>query len=87
MILVVDGRGTATCVYDEAIDLTMLGSLAIHRASHVEPDEAGQWWADLQVSGGPELGPFTYRSEALAAERAWLYEKLCTTDKAPHGPG
>ena len=30
----------------------------IRRASHVEPDEAGRWWADLSPVGGPRLGPF-----------------------------
>ena len=33
MILVVDGRGVATCMYDEAVDLTMLGPLVITRAA------------------------------------------------------
>jgi len=33
--------------YTEALDLAALGSLSIRRASHVEPDEQGRWWADL----------------------------------------
>ena len=78
MILVIDGRGVATCVYDEAIDLTRLGSLSISRASHVEPDEAQQWWADLCPVDGPRIGPFALRSKALTAERTWLDERLCT---------
>ena len=85
MILVIDGRGAATCVYDEAIDLASLGHLAISRASHVEPDEAGQWWADLRVSGGPALGPFTRRSEALSAERTWLEQELCSATSRSDG--
>lgn len=76
MILVVDARGMATCVYDEAIELARLGTLSISRASHVEPDDAGQWSADLHPVDGPVLGSFTLRSEALAAERAWLDERL-----------
>ena len=44
----------------------------IARASHVEPDPDGRWQADLRPVGGPVLGPFDRRSEALAAELAWL---------------
>jgi hypothetical protein len=58
----------------EAIPLGELGGLAIQRASHVEPDAQGQWLADLSPIGGPTLGPFATRSEALAAEEAWLVE-------------
>jgi hypothetical protein len=72
MDLVVDPRGRITCLYDEAIDLAALGAVTIARASHVEPDASGRWVADLAPAGGPILGPFALRSEALAAERAWL---------------
>jgi hypothetical protein len=72
MLLVVEPTGLVRCVYGEAIDLTALGPLSIRRASHVEPDGEGLWWADLAPVGGPRLGPFTLRSEALAAERGWL---------------
>jgi hypothetical protein len=64
------------CLYGEAIDLESLGPLSIRRASHVEPDPAGRWWADLGPSGGPRLGPYRRRSEALRAEEAWLDERL-----------
>ncbi len=64
--------GTARCLYDEAIDLTALGQPAITRASHVEPDRNGGWLADLSLVSGPLLGPFLRRSDALAAEKAWL---------------
>jgi hypothetical protein len=76
MILVIDGRGAATCLYDEAIDLARLGPLDLRRASHVEPDVLGRWWTDLHPAGGPMLGPFALRSEALTAERVWLEERL-----------
>ena len=72
MDLVVDPAGVVRCVYDESIDLAAIGALSIARASHVEPDAAGRWVADLAPVGGPALGPFALRSEALAAERAWL---------------
>ena len=38
----------------------------------LEPDDAGQWWADLSPVHGPRLGPFGVRSQALDAERLWL---------------
>jgi hypothetical protein len=44
------------------------------RASHVEPDDRGRWLADLSPIGGPVLGPFDRRSEALEAEVTWLEE-------------
>jgi len=72
MQLVIDRRGVARAVYGEAIDLARLGQLRITRASHVEPDASGRWLADLQPAGGPVLGPFPLRSEALAAEHLWL---------------
>ncbi len=72
MQLTVDPRGVARCVYGEALDLAALGAVSIRRASHVEPDAGGRWWADLAPAGGPRLGPFGLRSQALTAERAWL---------------
>jgi hypothetical protein len=72
MEVVVGVDGMARCIYDEALDLRELGKLQITRASHVEPDAEGYWWADMDPSGGPVLGPFRSRSEALVAEREWL---------------
>jgi hypothetical protein len=72
MELVVDARGDVRCVYGEELDLRELGKLQITRASHVEPDRDGNWWADLGPVDGPVLGPFKNRTEALGAERGWL---------------
>ena len=72
MELVVGVDGVARCIYDEALDLRALGKLQITRASHVEPDAAGFWWADMGPVDGPVLGPFRSRTEALRAERGWL---------------
>ncbi len=72
MTVLIDPRGTARALYSEGLDLTVLGACSIQRASVVEPDSLGQWWADLALSGGPVLGPFRRRSEALAAEVGWL---------------
>jgi hypothetical protein len=72
MHLRIDPQGQVSCVYGEAIDLTLLGSLEIRRASHVEPDAEGRWWAEMAPVGGPKLGPFDRRSQALEAESTWL---------------
>lgn len=72
MQLVIETDGTLRCIYDEALDLTQLGAAQITRASHVEPNAMGQWLVDLSPVDGPQLGPFMRRSEALAAEVAWL---------------
>ena len=72
MDLIVRPDGTIRAIYAEEIDLCILGHPVIVRASHVEPDEAGRWIADLTPVDGPILGPFDRRSDALAAEQSWL---------------
>jgi hypothetical protein len=80
LILVIGPQGGVRCLYNEAVDLASLGAVSIRRASHVEPDESGKWWADLSPMRGPRLGPFTLRSQALDVERLWLEEFLIGTD-------
>ena len=80
MELVVHCGGTIRCVYGEQLDLTGLGHLSISRASSVEPDQNGGWTADLSLVGGPKLGPFARRSQALEAETRWLELNLLTAD-------
>jgi len=72
MNLIVLKDGCVRCVYGEAIELASLGTRCIRRASFVEPDKQGRWWVDLKPLGGPVLGPFGKRSEALGAESRWL---------------
>ena len=72
MKLLIRPDGTVRAIYSEAIDLGVLGRPTIARASHVEPDGEGRWLADLEPVGGPVLGPFGRRSEALEAEHDWL---------------
>lgn len=72
MQLVIQPNGDVRCVYAEDIDLTRFGPLTIQRGSHVEPTADGRWTADLSPVNGPVLGPFTTRTEALAAEVEWL---------------
>jgi hypothetical protein len=76
--IVVSAGGRIRALYSEALDLAIHGRVSIRRASHVEPDDAGAWWADLAPVGGPKLGPFAKRSEALAAETIWLNERLAS---------
>jgi hypothetical protein len=75
MELVVDADGDVRCVYGEELDLREIGKLQITRASHVEPDLDGYWWADMGPVDGPVLGPFRNRTEALQAEREWLIRR------------
>ena len=74
MQVVVTADGSVRFVYAETLDLRSLGPTVIRRGSYVEPDAAGMWLVDLGPVGGPRLGPFATRSEALEAEVAWLQE-------------
>ena len=87
MELVVTPAGVVKAIYGEEIDLAVFGPAIIHRASHVEPDAQGRWWADLRPVGGPVLGPFAVRSAALDAEVAWLETNwLARLDSGPVSP-
>jgi hypothetical protein len=74
MELVVEQGGKVLCIYEETIDLHAIGIPSIKRASHVEPNSAGRWIADLTPVNGPTIGPFDKRTDALAAEVQWLRE-------------
>ena len=69
-------EGRVEFVYSDALaGLLDLGAATVTRASHVEPAPGGGWTADMAPSGGPVLGPFALRAEALAAEVAWLAQE------------
>jgi hypothetical protein len=72
MQLVIEKDGRVRGIYGEEIALEAIGPPRISRASHVEPDNQGRWVADLSPVGGPRLGPFDRRSDALEAEVYWL---------------
>ncbi|TWU40052.1 hypothetical protein Q31b_33960 [Novipirellula aureliae] len=76
-VVILPGGQTKT-VFDDLLDLRPLGAIAIRRGSHVEPTLSGDWLADLAPVNGPVLGPFIKRSEALAAEVAWLQQNWLT---------
>ena len=76
MKLVIRGSEVVAVYSDRLADaLGRLGEKSVSRASHVEPVGDG-WTADLSPVGGPVLGPFRYRTEALGAEVAWLDANL-----------
>ncbi len=72
MDLYINPQGHIRAIYGETLSMQCLGAVRIQRASHVEPDDNGNWWADMEPSGGPVLGPFLFRSVALDAEQDWL---------------
>ena len=76
MQIVIGTDGSARCLYGEELDLERLGTLTISRASNVEPDVTGRWFAS--IIDGPTLGPFVRRSDALQAEADWLNSNRLT---------
>lgn len=77
MVLTIATTGTVRAVYTEALDLEELGTQHITtHISHVDPDENGRWWVELNPVDGPRLGPFRKKSEAIRAEVAWIEEHV-----------
>ena len=74
MNVIISPTGGLRCLHHDAFDWSALGPRTIRRAAHVEPDANGDWFADLAPVGGPRLGPYRLRGEALAAEVAWLID-------------
>jgi len=56
---------------DYLIGLMNQGESVIKRASMVEPSN-NKWFADLSPIGGPKLGPFDTRKEALNEEVEYI---------------
>jgi hypothetical protein len=73
MLIEILPSGNIRFIYNDNLrGLMDAGKSTVARASEVEPNEEGQWTADLSRVGGPLLGPFRLREEALSAEIAWL---------------
>ena len=73
--LTIDGDGAVRCIYsDELVDYFAETDAKITRASSVEPGLDGKWTVDLTVSGGPVVGGFRLRDDALKYEVEWLKE-------------
>jgi hypothetical protein len=79
MELVITPAGVVRAIYGEEIPLETLGPPRIARASVVEPTSQGQWLVDLAPVGGPQLGPYAHRSDALRAEVEWLRRRWLFT--------
>ena len=83
--------GRIKAIHHDALEWQRLGRVSIELGSHVEPNSAGEWTADLSPVGGPVLGPFAKRGAALAAEVAWLEQhwlpvnSTLTEQGAEHG--
>ena len=77
---IVVGGGQVLFIHDDdlAQGLAELGPLTTERASYVEPTADGGWSADLAPVGGPVLGPFPRRDQALSEEVAWLRANPCS---------
>ena len=76
MKIKIDTDGVITHIYNETVDLSGLGKTTIKRASHVEATSHNEWTADMKPVGGPVLGLFSNRSEALKAEVEWLEKNI-----------
>jgi hypothetical protein len=73
MLIEILPSGVIRFIYNDSLrGLMDAGKSTVVRASEVEPNEEGQWTADLSRVGGPILGPFKFREEALTAEVQWL---------------
>jgi len=81
-VLSIAPDGELRFLFDDALTpLLQFGEASIRRASYVEP-VGTKWYADLSPVGGEVLGPFDLRSDALAAEAAWLLERGIPTPHA-----
>lgn len=82
MRITFEADGGVKFIYDDAAlpVAEVVGDVTVRRASHVEPvvdqlfASGVRWEADMSPVGGPVLGPFFTRDEALAAERDWLID-------------
>ena len=77
IIISADGLTIRHIYSDDLVEMdARLGFSETKRVSNVEPgyftDGITRWFADMSPVGGPELGPFNTRAEALAVEVNWL---------------
>jgi hypothetical protein len=72
MQIVIKPTGVFISLYSDSFEYGELGKPQIRRASHVEPDDTGHWFADLSPVNGPKLGPFDKRNEAIDAELEYV---------------
>ena len=80
MEIIITTGGQGRCVYDEAIDLTSLGRIAIQRASHVEPDADGHW-ADTDEGGTRILVDIGDAFPFTTARHGWFFVRRPATQR------
>ena len=83
LTVLVTEEGDVIYVYNPLIDSIFRDSGfkgVPKRASSVEPIDDSNWEADLSRVGGPVLGPFSSRDEAVDAELEWLNENIHTIE-------
>ena len=70
--------GTIEGLYQEVLTLDTCGDRTIRRASSVEPSDDGSWQVQIGLIGGESLcmSGFRTRSDALAAEKAWIVDNF-----------
>ena len=83
MQIVIKPDGVFIGIYCDSIDYGTFGKPTIRRASHVEPDSSGRWYADMSPVDGPTLGPFDKRGEAIDAELEFLNMLLSESEPLP----
>ena len=64
-------NGTGSCLYSELIDLHMLGSLEITRATTIEFNNTSQFWEVKDMSG-----IILYRNRSRTICLAWEQQNL-----------
>ena len=70
-------NGDIKFIYSEELrEIVEHGTAHIERVSHVEPNDDAEFTADLSPVGGPTLGPFKLRQDALNAEVEWLESNI-----------
>ncbi len=81
-VMKVTETGQVVFIWDDIFrGLVDEGAVSVSRASNVEPNSKGFWEADLGPVGGPVLGPFRLREEALKAEVEWIVTNVITEAK------
>ena len=71
--LIVTTPGVVECLYTEAVDLSLLGSLSVRRATDIAFDDAEQQWKVRDMDGRDLYGHGS-REACLDWERGYLEE-------------
>ena len=66
-----DGRMALFCVHGSHV-MSQLRADGAHVTATAYVVWDCLWWADMRLSGGPILGPYNTREDALQEEKTWL---------------